>query len=263
MATSPLLFSENPADRRSHPRIPSTRLRVKRVRIQDRTPASLVDLSPGGALLELPFQIRPQTRFSLRIDTPVDIEVPFEVLRCYVADLKGGVTYHAAGAFDGVLNVDELARDGQGAMQRLIETLERLHRGLEKSTAQSDAEFGRVLCELVEALGRGESLDLVVLKLKAKLTQRYPSLVILSSPTTSSPASTSVSCFGLTFVSRYRLAAHDRRYLKANAQVLSLLEDTRCELRDEKAAMCSSPIVHSYADWIVGQPSFEDQLIAS
>ena len=44
---------------------------------------------------------------------------------------------------------------------------------------------------------------------------------------------TSVECFGLTFKSKHALSADDRRFLRANGQVISLLEDCRREMREE------------------------------
>ena len=162
----------NPADRRAHPRIPSSQLRVDRVRIPHRPSVSLVDLSSGGALLELPFQVQPDTRFGVELHTAVEqVEVPFQLLRCYVAELKGGVKYHAAGAFDGLLNLQALAARASTAMQRLIGTLERLLRGQKAAVERSAGEFNEILAEVLIGLRRGDSFDLVALKVKARLTQ--------------------------------------------------------------------------------------------
>lgn len=50
------------AERRAHRRIASSELpEPALIRIPDRPAISLVDLSPGGALLELPFQLRPES----------------------------------------------------------------------------------------------------------------------------------------------------------------------------------------------------------
>ena len=43
----------------------------------------------------------------------------------------------------------------------------------------------------------------------------------------------SVSAFGMTFSSRHTLAMHDRRLLKAAAQLLTLLEEARLQMADE------------------------------
>lgn len=248
---------DNPADRRAHPRIPSAKLQVSRVRIPHRPSVSLVDLSSGGALLELPFQVPPESRFAVELHTPVEqVEVPFQLLRCYVAELNGGITYHAAGAFDSLLNLQAMIARASSAMQRLIATLERLQRRALNAAGQSrDAgEFNEILAGAIVGLRRGESLDLAALKVKARLTQRYPYLAIL--PTTSAfrDALTSVEGFGLTFKSKHALSAHDRRFLKANAQVLSLLVDCRREMREEAAPRPqSSHVVYSAAEWLAGQ----------
>jgi hypothetical protein len=259
--------AENPADRRAHPRIPSADLRVTRVRIANRPARSLVDLSSGGALLELQFQVRPQTRFPVQLDTPLEqVEVPFQLLRCYVTDLDGGITYHAAGAFDIPVNIEDLARRASSPLQRLIGALERLQRGLDRSPTRSrtDAAFDELLAEIIVGLRHGESLDLVTLKVKARLTQAFPSLLIMSSAAMAGNASTSVTCFGLTFVSRYTLSAHDRRFLKSNAQVLSMLEETRRDLHEHQyTAHYPSPIVYNAADWVAARASNHRHRIAS
>ena len=59
--------------------------------------------------------------------------------------------------------------------------LERLRRSVDSLAAGSraDAAFDEVLAETIEGLRRGESLDLVALKVKARLTRAYPSLLIM------------------------------------------------------------------------------------
>jgi hypothetical protein len=245
--------SDNPADRRAHPRIPSSKLRVDRVRIPHRPSVSLVDLSSGGALLELPFQAQPDTRFGVELHTAVErVEVPFQLLRCYVAELKGGVTYHAAGAFDTLLNLQALAARASTALQRLIGTLERLLRGGQKTAAERSAgEFNEILAEVLIGLRRGESFDLVVLKMKARLTQTYPSMSILPTMSTQRDKLTTVESFGLTFKSRYAFSAHDRRFLKASAQLISMLESCRSEMREETEEPSSpTQIIYTPAEWL-------------
>src|SRR5262245_50101217 len=219
--------SENPADRRGHPRIPSSRLPFNRVHIPQRATVSLVDLSVGGALLELPFQMRPESRFAVKIDTPVDqVEVPIQLLRCYVSELKGGVTYHAAGVFDSALNLEALARRASPSGQRLLEALARLHQVVKKGAAQSrsDAAFEEILTAVIAGLRRGESIDLVTLKVKSHLTRSYPTLRIVPALLPAREQATSVQGFGLTFTSKFTLSVHDRRLLKSNAQLIAMLE---------------------------------------
>jgi PilZ domain len=249
-------LSDNPADRRAHPRIPSAQLRVSRVRIPHRPAVSLVDLSSGGALLELPFQMQPETRLAVQLQTPVEqVEVPFQLLRCYVADLKGGVRYHAAGAFDNLLNLQAMIARASSAMQRLIATLERLQSAAQKAagTSRDAGEFNEILAGAIVGLRRGESLDLVTLKVKARLTQSHPSLAILPTTSPQRDALSSVECFGLTFKSRQVLSANDRRFLKANGQVIWLLEDCRREMREESEPPQSSQVIYSAAEWLAGR----------
>jgi hypothetical protein len=253
-------LSDNPADRRAHRRIPIAQLRVDRVRIPHRPAASLVDLSSGGALLELPYQVRPESRFAVELFTPVQqVEVPFQLLRCYVVELKGGVTYHAAGAFDSLLNLQAMMMRASSAVQRLLVTLERLQQVGQTAADQSRGagEFNEVLAGVITGLRRGESFDLVALKVKARLTQTYPSLVITPSLVPASDVMTSLACFGLTFKSRRPLSAPDRRFLRANAQLISILEECRRELRDEAEAPEAPQVIYSAAEWLEtrSQPS--------
>lgn len=246
--------SDDPADRRAHPRLPSAQLRVDRVRIAHRPSVSLVDLSSGGALLELPFQIKPDSRFGVELHTAVErVEVPFQLLRCYVAELKGGVKYHAAGAFDGLLNLQALAARASTALQRLIGTLERLLLGQKSAAERSAGQFNEILAEVLISLRRGESFDLVALKVKARLTQEYPSLTILPTLGPQRDKLTTVECFGMTFKSRHAFSAHDRRFLKSTAQLISMLESCRREMgqEDEHSASASSTqILYTAAEWI-------------
>ncbi|HET9703536.1 MAG TPA: PilZ domain-containing protein, partial [Vicinamibacterales bacterium] len=122
------------SDRRAHPRIPGRLLRVTRVRISNRPGVSLVDLSPGGALLQLTFQARPGSRFAVQLQTPAEkLELPFKLLRCYVADIRDRVTYHAAGEFEGLLDLQRIANRASDAVPTLVATLEQLHTAGQKS----------------------------------------------------------------------------------------------------------------------------------
>jgi hypothetical protein len=247
---------DNWADRRAYPRVPSTELGITRVKIRNRQPAALVDLSAGGALLEIPFQMPPEARVGMQLDTKGKVlEVPFQLLRCYVTDLRGGVKYHAAGAFDNLLNLEALAMRASSAIERMMIALERLERGIRKTAAQSrtDAQFHETVTDLMSWLRESESLDLVVLKLKARLTQTYRSLLIFPAATPAFDRTRSLECFGLTFKAKNPLSAHDRRFLKANAQLISMLEDVRRELRDEGLRPGSPQVLHTAAEWVASQ----------
>jgi len=63
--------------------------------------ARLVDLSEGGALLELDTPLRPGVILTLELSGPgIETAVPLEVLRCYIANLHGeAAMYRGACAF--------------------------------------------------------------------------------------------------------------------------------------------------------------------
>lgn len=257
----PTMRSDDPADRRAHPRIQSAKLPITRVRIPNRPAVALVDLSSGGALLNLPFPVRPESRFPLQLDTASEpVTVPFQLIRCYVSTLLGGVSYHAAGAFDNLLDLQALAQRSSSAVTRLLETLERMQRGVQKAAVQSrsDAAFNEILGATIVWLRRDESLDLIALKVKAHLTQSYPSLLIVPCLLPSRDEFNSVACFGLTLRSRHALSAHDRRLLKANAQLISMLEDTRLKMREEAepsprpqlGLTWAEQVSHTAAEWM-------------
>src|SRR5262245_8927588 len=119
------------ADRRAHRRVASVDLGDAQIRIPHRPAVSLVDLSSGGALLELPFQLSPQSRMTVELHAPGEqVAVPFRLLRCYVTGLRGGVRYHAAGAFEELLHLPMLAeRPAPSGAARLAAALERLRAG--------------------------------------------------------------------------------------------------------------------------------------
>ncbi len=248
------------ADRRAHPRLSPAKLGITSVNIRNRQSASLVDLSSGGALLELPFQLSPESRVAMQLDTAGEkLEIPLQLLRCYVADLQGGVTYHAAGAFDNLLNLEALAMRASAAMKRLMISLQRLERGIHKTATQtpSDVQFHETVTDVISWLRRSESLDLAILKLKSRLTQTYVSLLIMPSPSPTLDRATSVEWFGLTFKAKHPLSAHDRRFLKATAQLISILEETRRELRDKDALPRSPEVLYGTGEWLASQSEWQ------
>ena len=252
-------------DRRAHRRISSTYLPGAGIRIPHRPAVSLVDLSSGGALLELPFQAQPETRFQIELVTPRgQMVVPFQLLRCYVAGLRDRVIYHAAGAFDQLLNLPPSMGGAAAAFatQRLIDTLERfLHTGRQADPrSRASGEFHELLAWAIGGLRRGDSPEIVALKIKSHLTQRFPSLVIY--PTTSAPSNalTSAQFFGVTFRSRFVLSAEDRRFLRSAAQLISMTDECARELGDDGGPEVEeySPLVtYSAAEWLVSKMQSE------
>jgi hypothetical protein len=258
-----LLGTDDPADRRAHPRIPSIQLPDTSIRIPHRPGVSLVDLSPGGALLALPFRMHPQSRLTVEIRTAAErLAVPFQFLRCYVADLKGGVRYHAAGAFAEALCLPSMNSVRGGNRERLVAALERLLVSHEGALDSDRVRFRNVLAQAVAAVRRGESADLVSVRVKALLTQMYPSLSMYPS-TVSTPPDTfsSADYFGFTFRADHVLTAMDRRFLKLSAQLIAVLDDGRQAEPLDLAAQSMMPasagpsVVYSAAEWLVATPS--------
>lgn len=248
------------SDRRAHRRIASTELpKSALVRIPNRPAVSLVDVSSGGALLELPFQMRPESKFTLELSIPEDrLAVPFQLLRCYVADLKGGVRYHAAGAFDQAVKLPAFLARGLelSASDRLIATLEAFLRTSQAADPRArDARFNELLRWVVAALQRGEASNLIARQIKTHLVRLFPSLAISrSTPSIIGDVSTSARFFGFDFRTNRILTAPDRRFLRASAQLINLIE--RNEEEEPETTQSpkiletpSSLIVHNIAEW--------------
>src|SRR5262245_58492448 len=90
------------SDRRAHQRRSGHELEwLRLVRIVQGMEVRLVDLSEGGALLEVDSPLKPGTVLSLEISgAGLETVVPLEVLRCYVSSLRGNIaTYRGACAF--------------------------------------------------------------------------------------------------------------------------------------------------------------------
>lgn len=101
-------LSRSEADRRNHPRLKYSEVSPPpAARILSRPRVRLVNVSPGGVLLDAPFQLRPGSELVLEVSTDSanattradSLAVAMHVLRCYVSELKEGVRYQAAGQF--------------------------------------------------------------------------------------------------------------------------------------------------------------------
>ena len=86
------------AERRAHLRRSADDLEwLSAVRLTGRTgyDVRLVDLSEGGALLEVNAPLRPGVTLTLEMTGPgLDTAVPLEVLRCYIANIRGESTVY-------------------------------------------------------------------------------------------------------------------------------------------------------------------------
>ena len=106
------------ADRRAHARRRPSELEwLRLVRLTGGTgfTTNLIDLSEGGALLEVDGPLRPGARLTLEISgAGVEATVPLEVLRCYLASLRNGAAlYRGACAFE-----YQIALPGSGKLSR-------------------------------------------------------------------------------------------------------------------------------------------------
>jgi hypothetical protein len=249
------------SNRRAHPRIASTELpETALIRIPKRPPVALVDLSAGGALLELPFQLLPDSQVFLELITSSgQITVPFNLLRCHVAKLQDGVHYHAAGAFNQLLKLPPILAGAltQPAVSPLIKTLEGFLRASQGNTITSRAaSFNEMLLWVVSLLRRGEASSTISTQIKAHVVQMFPSLLI--TPASSSllrNASTSARFFGIDFKSERTLTVSDRRFLRAAAQLIALVDRDAARsdaeaghaILDQQAP--TSEVVHTVSEW--------------
>jgi hypothetical protein len=91
------------SERRAHPRHSGEELNWVRVaRLKRGDAVTLVDLSSGGALLETEVPLKPGTSLTLEIiGEKLETTVPFRVLRCFVANLRGEtMVYRGACSFN-------------------------------------------------------------------------------------------------------------------------------------------------------------------
>jgi PilZ domain-containing protein len=253
------------AERREYRRVPYSELPASSlVRIPSRVPISLVDISAGGALLKTPFQLRPESRITLELKTSSQpLIVPFQLLRCYVAELKNGVRYHAAGAFERAITLPSPTNDGPGPgpglADSLIEALEVFRRASQTTDLTSHGtHFNELLEWTVTALRRGEGVNVISTKIKTHLHRLFPSLTIGPISSYWSPETSTVVRFSdLGLGSNTRLTTTDRRFLKASAQLLSLLRTPSAFSQTETGKVLRVPepntypqIVHNISEWM-------------
>jgi hypothetical protein len=229
------------------------------IRIPNRPGVSLVDLSPGGALLDLPFQIRPNSRLTVEFRAASErMMLPFRMLRCYVTSLQGGVRYQAAGAFEERLDWKPLIADAaaQTTTSRLIATLEAFLR--HDATNGRVIEFDQLLMWILDAARRGERADRIGVEIRLRLSRLIPSVTIEAATKPALPdPSRGARFFGLDFRSDRMLTTSDRRLLRASAQLLSIVNvNGNAVIRapkplDFKPRKSPEPavIAYSVADW--------------
>ena len=213
------------------------------IRIPNRPAISLVDLSPGGALIDMPFQIRPDSRVTVEFRAASErMMLPFRLLRCYVTSLKGGVRYQAAGEFVHGLDWKPLLADvaAQTATNRLIATLEAFLR--HASTTGRVVEFDHLLMWILDAARRGERADRIAVEIRLRLGRFIPSIVIEPATTPSLPDPTrGARFFGFDFRCERALTTPDRRILRTAAHLLSIVNGRRRRPRRRARRSTSNP----------------------
>ena len=248
----------NGRDRRIHPRLSPDKLSTPAtIRIPNRPAISLVDLSPGGALIDLPFQIRPDSRLTVEFRAAAErMMLPFRLLRCYVTSLRGGVRYQAAGSFEDGLDWKPLLNDvaAQATTGRLIATLEAFLR--QSSAADRVVEFDQMLMWILDAAQRGERSERIALEIRRRLVRLIPSVVIEPAIKPLLPDPTrGARFFGLDFRAERALSTSDRRLLRATAQLLSIVKGSNGNGNGHGSQpvrptqTTGSVISYSVADW--------------
>ena len=256
-SSSPMTAPQLGRDRRIDPRLTPRELSVPAtIRIPNRAGASLIDLSSGGALIDIPFQVRPDARLMVELRAASDrILLPFRLLRCHVASLQGGVRYQAAGAFEERLDWKPLLGSTEHAPKdRLIATLEAFLR--HGSSPDREIDFDQLLMWILDAARRGEHADRIAVEIRLHLGRVIPSVIVepATKPALPDPMR-GARFFGLDFRSERPLSTQDRRLLRAAAQLLSIIRDSDAALRtppalDFKPRTAQEPPVIVYgADW--------------
>jgi hypothetical protein len=225
----------------------------------------LVDLSPGGALIDLPFQVRPDSRVAMEFRAASDrMILPFRLLRCYVRSLRGGVQYQAAGEFEQQLSWEPLltVSAAQATSNRLIATLEAFQRLVPASCPV--IEFDHLLKWILEAARRGERADRIAVEIRVRL-MRLINVVVkpATAPSLPDPAM-GARFFGFDFQCDRALTAPERRLLRAAAQLLSIVDPSANPVLMPPQPVGGTPhvntehpsIVYSVADW--QEPSSSD-----
>jgi hypothetical protein len=209
------------------------------IRIPNRPPVKLVDLSQGGALIDLSFPINPDSRMTVEFRAASErMMLPFRLLRCYVTSLKDGVRYQAAGAFEERLDWEPLLADAaaEAATNRLVTTLEMFLR--HGPATGRIVELDHLLMWILDAVRRGENAERIGVEIRLRLPRLIPSIQIEPSSAAQLPdPAKGARFFGFDFKCGRLLTAQDRRLLRVAAQLLSIVKAS-----DKSAARPNAPL---------------------
>ena len=213
-------------ERRAHIRVgPQEISQPPTLRIPERPAIALVDLSTGGALLDLPFALRVDSRVTVEVATAADrFTVAFRLLRCTASTQANGVRYRAAGAFERRLDLIPLLARTPSASARPAFTLDVYLRPASTAIQAVKApDFDPMLGWMLDAVRRGESPHAIASGLRARLDELFPSMVITRATAGSLPnPSRGARFFGIDFTTERALSGTERRVLKAAAQFLAI-----------------------------------------
>jgi hypothetical protein len=205
-----------------------------------------VDLSTGGALLESPFQLRPGSRLTVEMLTSArTFGVPLRLLRCYVSGLKQGPRYRAACAFEEPLQLPALlARVAPPVeSQPFLRLLAQMQHDFASDPTLQGTHLSELLTWVTAASRRSEPSVVIASRAEAHLHRLFPTLVVRDrSASQPQDPETMTRFFDLEFCSSLPLTRSDRRYLRAYAQIISLLG-----ARKGPPPAPAAPLIHAAA----------------
>ena len=196
------------------------------IRIPERPPVSLVDLSSSGALIEVPFALRADSRVTVEISAGSErLLVRFRTLRCSAAAAQNIARFRVAGTFERQLERIPLVRTSTPSSTRPGFTLEvHLRPAVVAAANQSrTTDFDPLLGWMLDAIRCGMPPDAIGSELRSRLERLIPAITIerATTPALSDPAR-SARFLGIDVRTDRVLTSTDRRVLKAAAHFLSL-----------------------------------------
>lgn len=201
-------------ERRIHMRLGPEELSwIREVRLKYGPKVSLIDLSPGGALLQTDVRLRPGSDMVLEIVGARVEAVPMRVLRSQLARISAdGAIYQGACEFKRPLDIERAAAlaasaeradlslrklatrqhdDGDpAAAGRGARELPHLLRAMQAAAKQDDPlnrSLRDLLSDLVPGLERGEAGPVLRARLEERLRRTLPGLTVAIGPVPSAP----------------------------------------------------------------------------
>ena len=213
----------------------------------------MVNVSPGGLLLETPFQLKPGTRANVEVVAAGHkLNLPLRLLRCYVSDIQRGLWYRAACEFEEQLRLPALVGEAaEDEATRLQRSLEQLKVSFASDEILQEPRFKAMLDRIAHISQLNEPRMLIKTRIEHQLRALFPSLVVHQSVANRpmDPSTTS-RFFDLEFHARVPLSRSDRHFLRACAQLLSLFGSRGSSIAPGGPELPTYEIVHSASEWI-------------